>query len=88
MADVVYEPSLVEPLLKTVLALSHRKTVILLAYDTAHGRWDAYGALAQHAKRWFEWHDLRVDIKDTVRLVRLVVLADDGESGGAGSGHA
>jgi 2-polyprenyl-3-methyl-5-hydroxy-6-metoxy-1,4-benzoquinol methylase len=76
MADVVYEPLLVEPLLESVRALSGWQTVILLSYDTAHGRWDAYRCLKECASRWFEWHDLEQiggRSKDTVKLVRLAL---------------
>ena len=70
------EPSLVQPLLESVVALSSPQTVILLAYDTAHGRWDAYGEFRERADLLFDWVDLaQADegTKDTVKLVRLVL---------------
>ena len=70
------EPSLVQPLLDSVAALSGPWTVILLAYDTAHGRCDAYGAFREHADVLFDWVDLAQaadGIKETVKLVRLIL---------------
>ncbi|KAL3895737.1 MAG: hypothetical protein SGPRY_013440 [Prymnesium sp.] len=76
MADVIYEPELVQPLLDTVCALSGEASVIVIAYDTAHGRWDAYRTFNDLAKRRFRMIPLEHASKDTVKLVQLVHHVD------------
>ena len=50
LADTLYEEELCAPLVQTLLDLSDPTTLILLAYDTAIGRWGAYDSFWECAK--------------------------------------
>ena len=53
-ADCIYEASSVELLLRTLARLATPRTVVLVAYDEALARWEAYRRFEEQAPREFE----------------------------------
>ena len=53
-ADCIYEASSVELLLRTLARLATPRTLVLVAYDEALARWEAYRRFEEQAPREFE----------------------------------
>ena len=76
-ADVVYEKECVRPLMQSLLALAHRKTVIYMANERRSPA--VYDEFFWHMKEYFHWHEIDRSeleagyIKDAIQVFELRV---------------